>query len=68
MTVRRLSFIAPVFLLTASQLSSPLCQVRHLSLKILDLFLKVASKRSIFSTEIVSLSGIRCGAHRPSAL
>jgi len=44
MTVRCLSFIAPVFLLTAGQLSSPLCQVRHLSLKILDLFLEVGQE------------------------
>jgi hypothetical protein len=41
MNVRCLSFIAPVFLPTAGQLSSHLCQVRHLSLKILDLFLEV---------------------------
>jgi len=44
MTVRCLSFIAPFFLLTAGQLSSPLCQVRHLSLKILDLFLEVGQE------------------------
>jgi len=41
MTVRCLSCIAPVFLLTAGKLSSHLSQVRPLSLKIFDLFLDV---------------------------
>ena len=44
MTVRCLSFIAPVFLLTAGQVSSHLSQVRLLSLKIFDLFLDVGQE------------------------
>ena len=42
------SFIAPVFLLTASQLSSHQSQIRHLSLKILDLFLDVGQYKVDF--------------------
>jgi hypothetical protein len=44
MTVRCLFFIAPVFLLTAGQVSSHLSQVRLLSLKIFDLFLDVGQE------------------------
>lgn len=60
MTVRCLSFIAPVFLLTAGQLSSPLCQVRHRSLKILDLFLEVGQETvDLLNRDSVNLSGFR---------
>jgi len=41
MDVRCVSFISPIFLLTAGQLISHQSQIRHLSLKILDLFLDV---------------------------
>jgi hypothetical protein len=44
MNVWCLSFITLVFLLTAGQLSSYQSQVRHLSLKILDLFLDVGQE------------------------
>ena len=44
MNVRCLSFITPVFLLIDDQLSSHQFQVRHLSLKIFDLFLDVGQE------------------------
>ena len=68
MNVWCLSFIAPVFLLTAGQLSSHQSQILHLSPKILDLFLDVGQEIVDLLNRDREPQRFSMRGHRPPAL